>query len=412
MGRRLWAAATFLVAGSLVACGGGGGDSAPPPPVTVAPIIATQPQSVTVEAGQTASFSVIATGSSPLSYQWRRAGNNIAGAVGSTYTTPTLTTSDSGATFSVVVSNSAGSVTSSVATLTVNPAPQPVNVADVLRTLYFSSTSFTNATFLFISNLTDANLRFLSTASICRSGTVSNATLNGNPLPAGADALPNGVENTLAASFLACAFAEDPSTRVTGTNSFRYLANSSTGTLATLTVSGASTTNNFSRVTTSSSNSSVVLSDTTMNGTLGVTYTISTGSTASSTIAGEFDFTPAQGMTFVDRDYNIPLTYVSGSSKFSLNLPSSGGSSFVDNFSNQTFTASGVTYVPNGALTVNERNGAFTSASGEIRLTRDGVSVGRIYGTAISPFIFVEVGGSVQPLGVDPRRLLGVGLRR
>src|SRR5258707_337675 len=89
----------------------------------VAPTITTQPGSQTVTAGQTATFAVVAGGTAPLSYQWRKNGVNIAGATAASYTTPTATTSDSGSTFAVVVRNTVGTVTSSAATLTVNPAP-------------------------------------------------------------------------------------------------------------------------------------------------------------------------------------------------------------------------------------------------------------------------------------------------
>src|SRR5229473_6278085 len=89
----------------------------------IAPTITTPPANQTVTAGQTASFSVVAAGTAPLSYQWRKNGVNIAGATSSSYTTPATTTSDSGSTFAVAVSNTAGTVTSSAATLTVNPAP-------------------------------------------------------------------------------------------------------------------------------------------------------------------------------------------------------------------------------------------------------------------------------------------------
>jgi hypothetical protein len=91
-------------------------------PVAVAPAITSQPQPVTVFAGQAAQFSVGASGSAPLSYVWRRGGTVIEGAGGATLTLPATTLADSGAQFSVVVSNSAGSATSAAATLTVNPA--------------------------------------------------------------------------------------------------------------------------------------------------------------------------------------------------------------------------------------------------------------------------------------------------
>ena len=87
-----------------------------------APTITTQPQDQSIHAGQTATFTVVATGSAPLSYQWRRNGTAIPGATGASYTTPSQSTSDNGATFSVVISNSTGSLTSRNALLTVTPA--------------------------------------------------------------------------------------------------------------------------------------------------------------------------------------------------------------------------------------------------------------------------------------------------
>ena len=100
----------------------------------IAPTITTQPVNQTVTAGATATFSVVAGGTAPLGYQWQKNGVNIAGATGTSYTTPATATTDSGSTFRVVVSNTAGTVTSSAATLTVNAAAvaptittQPVN---------------------------------------------------------------------------------------------------------------------------------------------------------------------------------------------------------------------------------------------------------------------------------------------
>jgi Abnormal spindle-like microcephaly-assoc'd, ASPM-SPD-2-Hydin/Immunoglobulin domain/Protein of unknown function (DUF1573) len=91
----------------------------------VAPTITTQPASHTVTAGQTATFMVVASGTAPLSYQWQKNGANIAGATSASYTTPATATADSGSTFRVVVNNTAGTVTSAAAALTVNPPPVP-----------------------------------------------------------------------------------------------------------------------------------------------------------------------------------------------------------------------------------------------------------------------------------------------
>src|SRR5207244_1795586 len=87
---------------------------------SVAATITTQPVNQTVTAGQTATFTVVASGTAPLSYQWQKNGANIAGATSSSYTTPATTIADSGATFDVVVSNSIGNATSNLATLTVS----------------------------------------------------------------------------------------------------------------------------------------------------------------------------------------------------------------------------------------------------------------------------------------------------
>jgi cyanophycinase-like exopeptidase len=83
-----------------------------------APVITAQPASQTVAPGQSATFSVVASGTS-LGYQWRRDGSAIPGANAANYTTPAAVASDNGAAFSVMVSNAAGSVASANAILTV-----------------------------------------------------------------------------------------------------------------------------------------------------------------------------------------------------------------------------------------------------------------------------------------------------
>ena len=66
-----------------------------------------------------ATFSVTANGAAPLAYQWRRGGTVIPGATGATFTTPATVIGDSGAKFSVQVSNAAGQVNSNDAALVV-----------------------------------------------------------------------------------------------------------------------------------------------------------------------------------------------------------------------------------------------------------------------------------------------------
>jgi GLEYA domain-containing protein len=98
------------------------------------PAITTQPANITVTVGQTAAFTVGASGTG-LSYQWRNAGVSITDATSATYTTPPTVAEDNGSFISVKVSNGAGSATSAGATLTVNSgntAPtittQPANI--------------------------------------------------------------------------------------------------------------------------------------------------------------------------------------------------------------------------------------------------------------------------------------------
>ena len=144
-GRWLRAAATG-VAFLLASCGG---SDTPAPseaePTAVVPVITQQPVDVSVTSGQPASFAVVATGTAPLTYQWQRNGVAIVGAIAATYTLSATATSDTGAVFRAIVSDTAGSVTSNGAVLAVTTAPpvltitqQPVDVV---------STSGASATF-------------------------------------------------------------------------------------------------------------------------------------------------------------------------------------------------------------------------------------------------------------------------
>ncbi len=89
------------------------------------PTITSQPQSQTVPAGTNVTFSVVAAGASPLSYQWQFNSTNLAGATSSSLMLTNVQASNGG-NYSVVVSNGGGSMTSSNAMLVVTscyPAP-------------------------------------------------------------------------------------------------------------------------------------------------------------------------------------------------------------------------------------------------------------------------------------------------
>ncbi len=92
---------------------------------SAAPSITVHPSNATVNSGTQATFSVTASGSQPLQYQWQHNGANIQGATGSTYTTPPVGGSDNGGLFRCIVSNAFGTVTSNSAVLTVLGGTNP-----------------------------------------------------------------------------------------------------------------------------------------------------------------------------------------------------------------------------------------------------------------------------------------------
>ncbi|MBB5063030.1 immunoglobulin domain-containing protein [Granulicella mallensis] len=122
-GRRLFAALLSLgITLSFTGCGGGNNTTGLD---SQAVLITVQPLSQTTPVGQTATFTVAATGTSLLTYQWSENGAKIAGATGTSYTTPDVALGAGGSTtvgsFQVVVSNGVNSVMSNAATLTAGP---------------------------------------------------------------------------------------------------------------------------------------------------------------------------------------------------------------------------------------------------------------------------------------------------
>ena len=109
------------------------------------PVILQQPADQVAFETRTATFIVGVEGAFPLQFQWRRDGVDIAGATSGSYTTPALALADDGARFSVVISNSKGTVTSGEASLSIRPGPtiatQPASQTVALgATATFSAT--------------------------------------------------------------------------------------------------------------------------------------------------------------------------------------------------------------------------------------------------------------------------------
>ncbi|MBI4558543.1 MAG: FG-GAP repeat protein, partial [Candidatus Hydrogenedentes bacterium] len=96
----------------------------PPPP----PVITVQPVSKTVNVGQPVQFNVTATGAGPLGYQWKKNGTDIPGATGASYAIASAQHVDEGS-YTGVVSNSGGQVTSNAVTLSVNETPTDLGLS-------------------------------------------------------------------------------------------------------------------------------------------------------------------------------------------------------------------------------------------------------------------------------------------
>jgi hypothetical protein len=140
---------------------------------SVAPAVTTQPKSQAVTAGQTATFNVAATGTAPMTFQWKKNGTAIGGATSSTYTTPATTTSDNAAQFTVAVANSAGTATSAAATLTVGAATLALNASATslnFGNVSLSTTSSQNVT------LTNAGNSTITISNVSVSGSGFNAS--------------------------------------------------------------------------------------------------------------------------------------------------------------------------------------------------------------------------------------------
>ena len=93
------------------------------------PTITTHPANQSVLVGQSATFTVVASGTGTLSYQWQRNMVNIGAATSPTFNLPAAALSDNGAKFRCLVTNSFGTTTSNEATLTVS-SPPPIVITE------------------------------------------------------------------------------------------------------------------------------------------------------------------------------------------------------------------------------------------------------------------------------------------
>jgi len=118
--------------------------------VASSPVIVSQPTNLVTFTGATANFTVTAIGTVPLHYQWQMGGSNlvnggqISGATTRSLLMSNVQTNNSGTTFNVIITNSAGSVTSSIVVLTVTNIPPMITLQPANRTAGLGS----NVTFV------------------------------------------------------------------------------------------------------------------------------------------------------------------------------------------------------------------------------------------------------------------------
>ncbi len=153
-------------------------------PASTAPNISSPPQSQTVTVGQTATFSVTASGTAPLSYQWYM-GTQAVGTNASAYTTPPTTFAENGAQIKVTVSNSAGSQSSAPATLTVMSASTNPVVQLSVANLTFGNQTVGATTMAQPATLTNTGTASLAISAITVSGDFAESNNCGGSVAAG-----------------------------------------------------------------------------------------------------------------------------------------------------------------------------------------------------------------------------------
>jgi hypothetical protein len=254
---------------------------------SAAPAISTQPASQTVTAGSAATFTVVATGTPAPTYQWNKGGTAVSGATNATYSIAAAAASDAGD-YTVTVTNSAGTVTSSVATLTVSAAAtvpaittQPANV---------TVTAGASATF---------------TAAASGSPTPTYQWKKSGTAISGATAATYTIAATVAAD--AGTYA------VTATNS----AGSATSNNATLTVNAATSGNVAPTITTQPANVTVTAG-------ASATFTAAAGGTPTPTYQWNKGGTAISGAT--NATYTIAATAAADAGSYTVTATNAAGS--------------------------------------------------------------------------------------
>ena len=346
------------------------------------PTVAQQPSSASTWQGWDAVFHVVATGGRGLAYQWKRNGADIPGETYSWLTVPT-TLADTGARFSVVISNAAGTVTSEEVLLTVAAVDLEALRGHLeLTHVLFDFYEATSAAFL----LVDDDGRFIAPADVCDGGSVAG-TLNGAPIPVG-QAMPlNGV---LGATFDGC---QSPwagetysgATSVTFTIDARQDSGTYTFTADALRIGRMSELDDAPVGLVSTGGGTVTWS----------------GSESGGSSAMSITLTPTPGSTLHDEATGRVALFNSGSVAYSSSTVGVGTAAARTSSELRhdavRFTVAGIPYVSTGTLKLEPTEDLRgVKGSGEVALWTNGRRVGRFYAT--NDGLFTEVGGSAVPL--------------
>jgi hypothetical protein len=358
----------------LAGCTGGGGDSG-----LAAPVIALQPADATVPSGQTASFTVVATASPAPSYQWRRNGQEIAGATSATYVTPAVALADGGALYTVAVTNNQGAAVSNNAMLGVT-AVTSAEKRSLIDLMLLPAELYLAALAPF--ELMDENDTIVEPTTVCLTG-VGAAMINGVPALVGQKVADSG---TFSATYNACVLADG--TSFDGTTSVVYDFPDP----VTWDGNATFTMTNMRRTTRSGG---VVDRDYTVNGIGGLVVIESSTPTEDSI---RFIAAPTAGATLRNEMDGLTATFTAGAMDMVTGVDAANNVRLNYAWNNLGNTIAGVTYVADGfyELTI-DAQGALSLATGTVNFTADGVPIGRVYATAQGGLL-IEVDGVSQPL--------------
>lgn len=355
--------------------------------VMAAPQITLQPIDLSAAVGDRTTFVANAIGNPVPTFQWQRNGTAIAGATTASYQTPVLTAADNGATYSVVVSNSQGSVTSRNAVLTVTNDGSTEQKMALMRLLSLSFEFYEAASLPH--ELVDDNGAFRSAASVCSAGTIAG-TFNGAALPAPGTPMPTS--GTLAATAASCV-SDDAQYSGTSSIAYNYSAIEPPAGTATATVTNA----RVRRPATGAPERDFIA-----NGTASATIASSVaGGVTTTTVT----LAPAAAATLRNELSGLTATFIGGD--VTMLIAEDANERPVRmrwTYNNLRFAVAGVNYQATGFYELSFAGGLPGGGSGEVVLSSGGATVGRIYANAQG--VFIDVNGVVQPFGKTmPRRV-------